>query len=136
MSKIYEALEYARNKRMIPEKPIEVPLPKTYRTPESDIGVDNEMLSLYQNISALLPDVTHPVVMFIGSHSTRNIYCARQLARLSLFMEALGKRSPPHRPDLESGSEYFNGFSILPPAAQPGRYDRSLMHDWRKILPS
>jgi len=82
MSKIYEALEYARNKRMIPEKPIEVPLPKTYRTPESDIGVDNEMLSLYQNISALLPNVTHPVVMFIGSHSNEGTSTvARQLAK-------------------------------------------------------
>jgi len=71
MSKIYEALEYARNKRMMPEKPIEVPLPKTYRTQESEIGLENEMLSLYQNITALLPDIAHPVIMFIGSHSTR-----------------------------------------------------------------
>jgi protein-tyrosine kinase len=82
MSKIYEALEYARNKKMIPEKPIEVPLPKTYKTPEADIGLENEMLSLYQNISGLLPDVMHPVVMFIGSHSNEGTSTvARQLAR-------------------------------------------------------
>lgn len=84
MSKIYEALEYARNKRMIPEKPIEVPLPKTYRTPETDISLENEMLSLYQNISTLLPDVAHPVVMFIGSHSNEGTSTvARQLAKAS-----------------------------------------------------
>jgi protein-tyrosine kinase len=83
MSKIYEALEYARNKRMIPEKPIEVPLPKTYRTPEADIGLENEMLSLYQNItSSLLPDVVHPVVMFIGCHSNEGTSTvSRQLAK-------------------------------------------------------
>jgi len=82
MSKIYEALEYARNKRIIPEKPIDVPLPKTYRDPEIDHGMDEEMLNLYQGITALLPDVTRPVVMFIGSQSNEGTSTiARQLAK-------------------------------------------------------
>jgi len=82
MSKIYEALEYARSKRIIPDRPVEVPLPKTYRAPELDIGLDEEMLNLYQNIATLLPDVTRPVVMFIGSHSNEGTSTvARQLAK-------------------------------------------------------
>jgi len=82
MSKIYEALEYARSKRIIPDRPVEVPLPKTYRAPEVDIGLDDEMLTLYQNITMHLPDVTRPVVMFIGSHSNEGTSTvARQLAK-------------------------------------------------------
>ena len=82
MSKIYEALEYARSKKVFPEKPVEVPLPKTYREPEIDVGMEAEMLSLYQNISSLLPDVPRPVVMFIGSQSNEGTSTvARQLAK-------------------------------------------------------
>jgi len=66
MSKIYEALEYARNKRIIPEKPVEVPLPKIYRAPDSEIGLENEMLSLYQNITSLLPDLAHNNVHWLS----------------------------------------------------------------------
>jgi len=84
MSKIYEALEYARNKRIIPEKPIEVPLPKTYRAPGFDHGMEEEMLNLYQNITTFLPDVTRPVVMIIGSHSNEGTSTvARQLAKIA-----------------------------------------------------
>jgi len=82
MSKIYEALEYARTKRIVPEKPVEVPLPKTYSAPGVDLGVDEEMLTLYQNIATLLPGITRPVVMFIGSQSNEGTSTvARQLAK-------------------------------------------------------
>jgi Mrp family chromosome partitioning ATPase len=82
MSKIYAALEFARSKRIIPDRPVEAPLPKTYREPEVDFGVAEEMLTLYQNITMLLPDVSRPVVMFIGSHSNEGTSTvARQLAK-------------------------------------------------------
>lgn len=82
MSKIYEALEYARNKKLIPEKPIEVPLPKTYKEQEIDHGMEEEMLSLYQGIASLLPEVSRPVVMFIGSNSNEGTSTiARHLAK-------------------------------------------------------
>ena len=46
------------------------------------MGMEAEMLSLYQNISSLLPDVSRPVVMFIGSQSNEGTSTvARQLAK-------------------------------------------------------
>ena len=69
MSKIYEALELARRKKLIPEKPPETPLPKTYREPASDLEVEEEMLTLYQNVVSALPDKPRPIIMLIGSQS-------------------------------------------------------------------
>ena len=44
--------------------------------------MEAEMLSLYHNISSLLPDVSRPVVMFIGSQSNEGTSTvARQLAK-------------------------------------------------------
>lgn len=82
MSKIYEALEYARNKKIIPEKQAESPLPKTYKGPGMDPSMEEEMLSLYQSITSLLPDVSKPVVLFIGSNSNEGTSTiARHLAK-------------------------------------------------------
>lgn len=82
MSKIYEALELARSKKLIPEKPSETPLPKTYREPASDLELEEEMLTLYQNIASSLPDRPKPVIMFIGSQSNEGTSTiARTLAR-------------------------------------------------------
>lgn len=82
MSKIYEALEIARKKKIIPEKPPETPLPKVYRSSDSGPDLDEEMLTLYQNITGFLPDIARPVVLIIGSHSNEGTSTiARQLAK-------------------------------------------------------
>jgi protein-tyrosine kinase len=82
MSKIYEALEIARKKRIIPDKPIEKPLPKAYSRSGDGPDLDEEMLTLYQNITGLLPDVARPVVLVIGSHSNEGASTvSRQLAK-------------------------------------------------------
>ena len=82
MSKIYEALEIARKKRIIPEKHIEKPLPKDYSARGDGPDLDEEMLTLYQNITGLLPDVARPVVLVIGSHSNEGASTvSRQLAK-------------------------------------------------------
>ena len=114
MSKIYEALEYARSKKMIPEKPIEVPLPKTYRTPDVDHGMEDDMFSLYQNIASLLPDIAHPVVMFIGSHSNEGTSTvARQLARTA----SLRLRKSVLLIDLDRSRPEFQVFVDVAPEA-------------------
>jgi len=82
MSKLYEALELARRKKLIPEKPPETPLPKTYREPASDLEVEEEMLTLYQNVVSALPDKPRPIIMLIGSQSNEGTSTiARMLAR-------------------------------------------------------
>ena len=82
-------------REVIPDRPVEVPLPKTYRAPEGEIGLDDEMLTLYQNITMHLPDVTRPVVMFIGSHSNEGTSTvARQLAKTASLR--LTKIGPSH----------------------------------------
>jgi protein-tyrosine kinase len=82
MSKIYEALEYARKKRIIPEKQPERPLPKTYRVQDDAPEMEEEMITLYQNITSSLPDIPRPVIMVMGSQSNEGTSTiVRQLAR-------------------------------------------------------
>ena len=90
MSKIYDALEHAGREKKAFEEPLRPPtvmLPKTRGKP--DVDMDQEMLSLYQTITASLPAVDHPSVLVIGSRSNEGASTvARQLARtVSLRLE-------------------------------------------------
>jgi protein-tyrosine kinase len=91
MSKIYEALERARNTRILPEKLSETPLPKTYASAQASLEMEEEMITLYQNITSLLPDVQTPSILFIGSHSNEGTSTiTRNFAKTCSL--ALGKR--------------------------------------------
>ncbi|MGD0229484.1 MAG: CpsD/CapB family tyrosine-protein kinase [Syntrophorhabdales bacterium] len=88
MSKIFDALEHARKAGMTaPDPPPSVSLPVNERGCEVDM--EQEMLSLYQTITASLPDVYHPSVLLVGSRSNEGTSTvARQLAKVvSLRME-------------------------------------------------
>ena len=63
MSRLYDALELARKKKIMQEKPSEVPLPKIYTAQDSVHDMEEEMLSLYQNIMGLLPDIARPIIL-------------------------------------------------------------------------
>ncbi len=90
MSKIYDALEHARKERRLFEEPLRPPtvsLPVAAGRPEIDM--EQEMMSLYQMITASLPSVDHPSVLFVGSRSNEGTSTvARQLAKtVSLRLE-------------------------------------------------
>ncbi len=90
MSKIYDALEHARKERSDfgePLPPPSVSLP--VRAGEPEVDLEQEMISLYQTITASLPTVDHPSVLFVGSRSNEGTSTvARQLARtVSLRLE-------------------------------------------------
>ena len=86
----YDALEHAEEKRRS-SKNLSV-LRRSCSLPtrgEPDVDMDQEMLSLYQTITASLPAVDHPSVLVIGSRSNEGASTvARQLARtVSLRLE-------------------------------------------------
>lgn len=82
MSKVYEALEYARKMKIIQEKPPERPLAKTYQAQDNAPAMEEEMVTLYQNITSALPDIARPVIMIIGSQSNEGTSTiSRQLAK-------------------------------------------------------
>ena len=90
MSKIYDALEHARRERKSVNEAPALPtvlLPKSNGKPDADM--EQEMLTLYQTITASLPTVDHPSVLVIGSRSNEGASTvARQLARtVSLRLE-------------------------------------------------
>jgi protein-tyrosine kinase len=67
MGKIYEALERAQRERKILKKPHAAPSPRSPIARQKDMGFENEMILLYQNIDALLPDSPKKVIQFIAS---------------------------------------------------------------------
>lgn len=94
MSKIYDALEQARKTRIttdIPKESSSPPLPVDLgqRVQTSDVDMEQEMITLYQTITASLPNTDRHSVLFIGSKSNEGTSTmARQLAKaVSLGME-------------------------------------------------
>jgi protein-tyrosine kinase len=84
VSRLYDALELARKKKIIRENPSEVPLPKIYGPLEGALDLEEEMISLYQNITGLLPDIARPIILFIGSQSNEGTSTvARQLSKVA-----------------------------------------------------
>ena len=94
MSKIYDALEQARKVRItadFPKEPPPPPLPVDLspRASAADTDMEQEMITLYQTITAALPDIDHHSILFVGSRSNEGTSTiARQLAKaVSLRME-------------------------------------------------
>jgi protein-tyrosine kinase len=92
MSKIYDALEHARKGGAViaePASPPSVSLPVNPQPGAVDIDMEQEMITLYQMITASLPDTDHPSVLFIGSRSNEGTSTvARELAKMvSLRLE-------------------------------------------------
>ncbi|OPY80549.1 MAG: Tyrosine-protein kinase YwqD [Syntrophorhabdus sp. PtaU1.Bin153] len=95
MSKIYDALEHARKSRIrvdIPQEPSLPPLPAVnlgQRVSTDGVDMEQEMITLYQTITAALPDTDHRSILFVGSKSNEGTSTiARQLAKaVSLGME-------------------------------------------------
>ena len=92
MSKVYDALEHARKERTVfaelPSCPtVVLPVAPPKQGPEVDM--EQEMLTLYQTITASLPTVDHPAVLFVGSRSNEGTSTVvRELARIvSLRLE-------------------------------------------------
>jgi protein-tyrosine kinase len=83
MSRLYDALELARKTKNKRGNPSEMPLPKIYRTQDNAPEMEEEMITLYQNITGLLPNIARPIILFIGSHSNEGTSTvARQLAKV------------------------------------------------------
>lgn len=67
MTKIYEALNYARKEREGVEKLYVVPQPGGNSLITSDLEMEEEMVGLYQTIDSLLPDSQKKIIQFMGS---------------------------------------------------------------------
>jgi Mrp family chromosome partitioning ATPase len=67
MGKIYEALERAQRDRKILKKSPPVPSSRAPVAKQREMGFEKEMILLYQNIDALLPESPKKVIQFIGS---------------------------------------------------------------------
>jgi protein-tyrosine kinase len=94
MSKIFDALENAQKEGIASNLPVEPPPLPSITLPvnnqrTAEIGLEQEMLTLYQTITAALPAVHHPSVLFVGSRSNEGTTTiTRELAKaVSLRME-------------------------------------------------
>jgi protein-tyrosine kinase len=95
MSKIFDALENAQKEGIASNLPVEPPpfpsisLPPDSQHNRAEIGMEMEMLTLYQTITAALPNIHHPSVLFVGSRSNEGTTTiTRELAKaVSLRME-------------------------------------------------
>ncbi len=93
MSKIYEALENARQESRMPEKTrVELPRTSDAATPHPTVQMDleNEMIVLYQNIESQLPDMERKVILFLSSREGEGTSTiVREFARIAA--KKLGK---------------------------------------------
>ena len=92
MSKIFEAIENARRGETVSDEPLSPPsvsLPVSRQPGRVDVDMEPEMISLYQTITAALPNINHRSVLFVGSRSNEGTSTvARELAKAaSLRME-------------------------------------------------
>lgn len=95
MSKIYNALQQARKTRItagLSHEPASPPVPPVdlgSGISDGEVDMEQEMVTLYQTITATLPDVDHRSVVFVGSRSNEGTSTiARQLAKtVSLKIE-------------------------------------------------
>lgn len=95
MSKIYEALEQAQRLQKREDSSVMVrPAPFAIVLPAiepSELDMEREMITLYQNIESFLPDVPKKVIQFMGSREGEGTSTIiREFARISATR--LGKR--------------------------------------------
>jgi protein-tyrosine kinase len=94
MSKIFDALENAQKEGLVRNLPAEPPpppisLPVNDQHNGTEVSMEQEMLTLYQTITAALPNIHHPSVLFVGSRSNEGTTTiTRELAKaVSLRIE-------------------------------------------------
>ena len=89
MSKIFDALENAQKEGTISNLPIEqslpsISLPIDTEHRRGEINMEQEMVALYQTITASLPDTDHRSVLIVGSRSNEGTSTiARELAKVA-----------------------------------------------------
>jgi len=84
MSRIYEALERAQREKNKREQSHSFPLSEDPSRKTADLGMEKEMVHLYQSIDALLPDSPKKVIQFIGaSEGEGTSTVVREFARIS-----------------------------------------------------
>jgi protein-tyrosine kinase len=91
MSKIFDALENAQKEGIAGNIPIEAPPPPPVSLPvdghrgvRADIDMEQEMIALYQTITAALPDIDHRSILIVGSRSNEGTSTiARELAKVA-----------------------------------------------------
>lgn len=102
MTKIFEALERASQERKPSEKLLVPSLSESYPPLKATIDFEEEMLSLYKNIEALLPGIPHKLILFAGTQKgegTSTIVrefaklCANRIGKSVLLID--GDRSRP-----------------------------------------
>lgn len=72
MSKIFEAIENARRGETVSDEPLPPPsvsLPVPRQPGRVDVDMESEMISLYQTITAALPDINHRSVLFVEDNT-------------------------------------------------------------------
>jgi protein-tyrosine kinase len=131
MSKIFDALEHAQRQTIVGERPAEprpslsVSLPVNGRPGKTELEMEEEMISLYQTITSLLPRVDCPSVLFIGSQSNEGTSTvARQLAKavsLRMAKSVLLIDLDRSRPDLH----VYGGLRPEASAEEAGKNDQS-----------
>lgn len=86
MSRIYDALERAREEGRTVAEPLSPPsvsLPVSPEKGAADLDMEQEMLTLYHMITATLPQIDHPTILFIGSRSNEGTSTiTRELAKV------------------------------------------------------
>jgi protein-tyrosine kinase len=95
VSKIYEALEQAQRVQKREDSSVMVrPAPSAIILPAiepSELDMEREMITLYQNIESILPDLPKKVIQFMGSREGEGTSTIiREFARISATR--LGKR--------------------------------------------
>ena len=84
MSRIYEALERAQREKKKREQSQRAPLSEGSSRKTAELGLEKEMVHLYQSIDALLPDSPKKVIQFIGaSEGEGTSTVVREFARVS-----------------------------------------------------
>jgi protein-tyrosine kinase len=90
MSKIFDALENAQKEGMAGNIPAEAPpppplsLPSDSQRAKTDANMEQEMIALYQTITAALPDIDHRSILIVGSRSNEGTSTiARELAKVA-----------------------------------------------------
>jgi protein-tyrosine kinase len=88
MSKIFDALENAQKEGIASNLPVDSPPPPSVSLPagnrQVEVDMEQEMIALYQTITAALPGIDHRSILIVGSRSNEGTSTiARELAKVA-----------------------------------------------------
>jgi protein-tyrosine kinase len=145
MSKIFDALENAQKEGIAGNIPVEAPPPPPVSLPivdqrtKSDVNMEQEMIALYQTITAALPDIDHRSILIVGSRSNEGTSTiARELAKvasLRLEKDVLLIDLDRSRPEHHIYTKFKTGSSAVdqsPDAGATATQD-SNVHDLHRV---